>query len=800
MLTGLNPRHRAVGEALKMKRSLRRPPLVLWYSARGFLGGLGAAVLLAGTASITEASTPPPPFDGPAQMARARECARRGDFENALAAGRRAATAFRTRHDAGLEIDALVAMSESFRALGQIPRAVHALEAASALVEASRETRRAIAVRTALATLLPVNDPASQAEDLLKATLAQAQSGEPQDTRAVAAILNNLGNLLAAQRIFGEALERYTESATLAGQAGDDLLAAEALANAASAAVRNGAPEAGVDLNYQTLDLLERLEMSHTQAILYLKTALTFQSALDQRRPVATSWLAAAGSACRQATNIATVLGDDRTLACAWSMMGELYERDRQPVEALRWGRRAAFKSRQAGAPEAELRSEWNTGRLLRAEGRLAEALPAYERAAQAVQDLQGDCGSGYGFRDVESSFREETGRLFYEMADVILRQAASGDAGQGSLRQAQLTLERLRYAELRDYFHDECLDRLRAQTVSLGTPPPDTAVAYFIPLPDRLELLLSLPAGLRRFTLALDERELASLVKAWRSRLEDPAAEPLAPAQSLYRSLIAPIRQALADARISTLVFVPDGALRLVPLGALHDGRQFLAEAFATAIVPGLTLLDPQPLSRRAPRLLLCALSEAVQGFPALDQVRMEARNAQTNFPAKTLLDQDFRAANVERALGRDRYSIVHIAAHGQFARESRRTFLLTYDSRLTGHDLERLLRPNQAHGQPVELLVLSGCETAAGDDRAALGLAGVALQAGARSALATLWRVHDEASALLISEFYAQLKRHPLYSRAQALQAAQLKLIAHPRYGHPYFWSAYLLIGSWL
>jgi CHAT domain-containing protein len=113
-------------------------------------------------------------------------------------------------------------------------------------------------------------------------------------------------------------------------------------------------------------------------------------------------------------------------------------------------------------------------------------------------------------------------------------------------------------------------------------------------------------------------------------------------------------------------------------------------------------------------------------------------------------------------------------------------------------------LIRPSEFHGRTIDLLTLSACETAVGDDRAALGLAGVAIKAGSRSALATLWCVDDEASTRLISDFYSQLKVHPLH-KALALQQAQIKQLrrardpADQRFQHPYYWSPYLLIGNW-
>jgi len=112
----------------------------------------------------------------------------------------------------------------------------------------------------------------------------------------------------------------------------------------------------------------------------------------------------------------------------------------------------------------------------------------------------------------------------------------------------------------------------------------------------------------------------------------------------------------------------------------------------------------------------------------------------------------------------------------------------------------LEQLFRPCALRDKPVELLTLSACETAAGDDRAALGLAGVAVKAGARSALATLWFVNDQASTTLVTSFYTQLKNDPNISKAMALRTAQTGLIAQPQYAHPCYWAPYLIIGNWL
>jgi CHAT domain-containing protein len=168
--------------------------------------------------------------------------------------------------------------------------------------------------------------------------------------------------------------------------------------------------------------------------------------------------------------------------------------------------------------------------------------------------------------------------------------------------------------------------------------------------------------------------------------------------------------------------------------------------------------------------------------------------------YQGQVLLNQAFSDSKLKEEFADQQFSVVHIASHGQFDHDVNRTFILTYDAKLTLDDLETLIRPSEFRGKPVELLALSACQTAAGDDRAALGLAGVAVKAGARSALATLWFVNDQASTFLISEFYSQWSRQGSVSKAKALQLAQQKMLADRRYHHPCYWAPYVVIGNWL
>jgi CHAT domain-containing protein len=165
-------------------------------------------------------------------------------------------------------------------------------------------------------------------------------------------------------------------------------------------------------------------------------------------------------------------------------------------------------------------------------------------------------------------------------------------------------------------------------------------------------------------------------------------------------------------------------------------------------------------------------------------------------------LFNQTFTKTNLENKIKERTYSIVHMATHGKFSSKIEETYILTWNQLLKVRDLDNLLRINESKkSSPIELLVLSACETATGDKRAALGLAGIAVRAGARSTLATLWSIDDESTAELMSEFYRELVNTKV-TKAEALQLAQKALWTHKNqdWKRPYFWASYVLIGNWL
>jgi CHAT domain-containing protein/Tfp pilus assembly protein PilF len=735
------------------------------------------------------------------EAAQARSAFQRGAFDEAAAHWERAVEADRHAARKSGQASDMIELASCYQALGQQSHAVEILDDAVEIAEKSGEREDLIRGKSKLGVALGITRQSPRAEELLRESLEMARKDGL--SGLTAAILNDLGNLLTTQGKFEDALAAFAESSTIARDRGDNTLLTHALCNSAMAAALGGNDEKAEELNGQALQAISQLEQSHEKASLLLTAAETdAQIKTAEGSPQSTRLLVRAHNSAEQALLGAETLNDRAIASYALGTLGRLYARDKQLDPALSLTRRAVFATQQAQSPDLLYRWEWQGGRLLKAQGKTNEAIASYRRAVQTLQPIRHDVALGYGNAAAQLSFRESLGPLFFELADLLLAQSVQDAPNEQSLlREARETVEQLKAVELEDYFRDECVNVLRDRSESLEKADAHSAVMYLIPLPTRTEVLISLASGMRRFTAKPGAEELIATVRAFRRNLETRTTYAyLEQAQQVYDWIIRPIHDFLIESKIDTLVFVPDGALQTIPLAALHDGKRFLIEEFAVTITPGLSLVDARPIEKKHAQVLLTGLSNAVQGFPALDFVPAELQEIKTEYPSEVLLNDSFVTTALERKLTREQFTIVHIASHGQFDRDARKTFVLTYDGKLTLNNLEALIRPSQYRGKPVELLVLSACQTAAGDDRAALGLAGVAIKAGARSAVASLWFVNDQSTATFTSELYAQLRQSAEVSRAKAVQAAQLKMLHDRRFRHPCYWAPYLLIGNWL
>jgi CHAT domain-containing protein/Tfp pilus assembly protein PilF len=723
----------------------------------------------------------------------------RGDFEQAVLSWTEAARLYKEQQQPNQESSALIHLSQAYQSLGQYRDALKNLEAALPLAEKSgNRTQMALALGT-LGDVYIATGPEQTALKYLNEGLSIAREVNNQDLSAI--ILNNLGNLLTAQQKYPEAIAAYRESASLAGSRNNQLLATRALINAAIASIRNKQYKEAKALLDRALEQIRALEPSHDKASGLITIGLAYDELRSRLPDSRDSLLLLAQQTYTEAGTVSESIGDRRASSYAWGYLGKLYEDERRYQEALQLTRRATFAAQQLNAPESLYLWEWQTGRLLTKLGNIDDAIGAYRRAVRTIQSIRAELSASYG--SPQPSFRETMGPVYFELVDLLLQRASSlQDPNQVGpyLIEAREAVELFKAAELRDYFRDDCVDTALSKVTQLDVVAKTAVVIYPILLPDRIELLVSLPTGLKRVSVPVGAETLTQEVRQFRRLLEKRTTREYLPhAQKLYDWLIRPLEADLASSPIDTLVFVPDGALRTIPMAALHDGKQFLIAKYAVGITPSLNLTDPRPIKRENMKVLAVGVTEAVQGFPALPNVSAELQELHTLLGSETLVDKEFLATNLEKKLKDEQFTIVHVASHGEFGNEVDQTFLLTFDDKLSLDRLNQMVGVFRFRDDPLELLTLSACDTAAGDDRAALGLAGIAIKAGARSALATLWSINDEASVDLVVDFYRELKE-PSVARAVALQRAQLKMLENPRYEHPRFWSAFLLINNWL
>ena len=479
-----------------------------------------------------------------------------------------------------------------------------------------------------------------------------------------------------------------------------------------------------------------------------------------------------------------------RNEAEALGVLGNLYERHQQWQEALQITERATIAAQSINAPELTYQWQWQLGRILKAQNETDKAIESYTQATNNLQSLRSDLVAISS--DIQFSFQEKIEPVYRELTALLLKPGAN----QAYLNQARTVIESLQVAELDNFFRDACLD---TQPTQIDTIDPQAAVIYTVVLDDRLEVVAAIAdRPLRHYTQDLPPSEIEIIITSAQSQLTQPRRLNLQLLQQAYDWLIRPVEAELNQNQIKTIVFVPDGILRNLPPATLHDGQQYLIEKYAVAVAPSLQLTQLQTSDAGSQDILLAGLSESRQGFTSLPGVKQEIEQIAPLFASRVLLNNSFTKLNFNRSTSQTPFRVVHLATHGQFSSNAEDTFILTWDNRINIDELNRLLRGDSKQLRPIDLLVLSACETATGDRSATLGLAGIAVRAGAKSTIASLWSVSDLATVTLMTDFYQQLSQGNI-TKAEALRQAQISVIKQDISSHPFFWSAFVLVGNW-
>lgn len=527
-------------------------------------------------------------------------------------------------------------------------------------------------------------------------------------------------------------------------------------------------------------------------------------------------------------------LNDKRAEAYALGHLAGFYETTASLTEAQKLTEKAIQLTEDIQANDIAYKWEWQLGRVLKQEDKIEDAIAMYEEAVKTVDEVRYDLLSLRP--DVMFSFRDNIEPIYRELVDLLTQDA---QPTQANLEKARHYIEQLQVAELEDY--------LRCKLVNDASIPLDkfvaknhlnAAIVYPIILADRLEVILKLPETEELsdqvksahnvqakqaswvshinptdksdrishsilYTNPVSQDQVESTIEELREDLEDrkTGLDEDSTFRKLYDWLIRPAEVYLKNNNIDTLVFVLDGALRNVPMAALYDGNQYLVEHYSIAVNMGFNLLESEPLNKSEFPLLMGGLSEERRKFTALPYVVRELEQISAEIPNnRMLLNEAFETEALRDIINAQPFPVVHFATHGVFSSSPEETYIVAYDQNINVNQIKQLLRSREANlPSAIELLVLSACQTATGDKRAALGIAGVSVQAGARSTIATLFNVKDNSTSSVMNIFYQALGE-PGVTKAKALQLAQLAVLnKNETTKKPYYWAPFVLVGNW-
>ncbi|WP_375339938.1 CHAT domain-containing protein [Okeania sp. KiyG1] len=355
-----------------------------------------------------------------------------------------------------------------------------------------------------------------------------------------------------------------------------------------------------------------------------------------------------------------------------------------------------------------------------------------------------------------------------------------------------------------------------------------ESAVVYINAYSDQLQIILFTKEGqpiLKTIaTTNRDKLKLATIELIL--EITDPKQRQttsyLAASQQLYQLLIAPIATELEAANIDTILFSMDVGFRLLPLAALHDGKQFLIEKYSISSIPSVSLMDSRYNSVHNTTLLAMGASEFTEQ-PPLSAVPVELETISQNlWQGNMFLNEEFTLKNLINQRQNYPYPIIHLATHAEFnGGNVSNSYIQLWDEKLRLNQVRKLGWSQP----PVELLVLSACQTAVGNKEAELGFAGFAVATGVKSVLASLWLVSDKGTLGLMTEFYSHLGNTNI--KAEVLRQTQLAMLkgkvaiedgilrgsgsrgevllppelAHQKnqnFSHPYYWAGFTIVGS--
>ncbi len=665
-------------------------------------------------------------------------------------------------------------MAEAFSAIGHYKQAFSAIQQGFNFYKKEPTWESALLYNT-LGDLFLLTGHIKESIGSLKTALKIAKKYG--DLKLTAGIFNNLGNLRAAAGNFDGAAKAYEAGLDLIKNVNSaEFIRSELLINIAGLKAEAAKQD----------ELFHILEKAWGQV-----KALpdSFQKAFYMLSLMKRAFYPDIKPRIMDVQKIAEKYKNYRLLALSYLFLGRFFQNNEKYNKAIASLRKAIFFANQGDWPEVLYKCQWQMAKIYKLTNEKEIAIFWYENALNTLNPIRLEFFNGHRLR--EKVFDTHVKAVYLGLAGLLLED-------NKNLYMAMETMELMKQAELQYLFQDECIaPEKESETEYKSKDYQHTALIYPILFNDHISFLISTPYGIKQVGTNVDSTNIGEIITDFREELEDGSEDFIQSAALLYDWLIRPMEKQLEG--IDTLIIAPDGPLRLIPFSALYDGNNYLIEKFSIGIIPAIKLTDTAKMEKQENRILLSGLSKAKGEYTAIYKVKKELDTIKNIMGGTILFNEDFTTKNLKAQLESRPYDIIHMATHAVFGGSPDNTYLMTYDGKFTINDLDRLLSASRAQGHGIELLTLSACETALGDEKAAFGLAGVALKAGAKSALATLWETDDAASLHIIESFYKNMVMNNM-TKAKALQKAQKEMILSSDFGHPAFWAPFLLIGNWL
>ena len=545
-----------------------------------------------------------------------------------------------------------------------------------------------------------------------------------------------------------------------------------------------------------------KMPVTFKKGCLLLETARLYEILAMNNKKNRKAYIWKAHQIYHDAEKINETISDKRLTAKIYLQMGRLYETTKQFSEALTLTQQSSFYAQQTDDSYVLYQNHWQLGRLYRKTGKILKAIKHYKKAIDHLSPIRQQIY--HSDLTKKNVFDRKIKPAYLELSEIYFNLADSSQPKTKQyvdyIKKAWQTMDEVKSAELEDIFNDPCVSYQNDQSLQLNSTLGATAVIYFIPFSKQPGMIIRLPHGFNHLRLDIPTKKFNKMVYRLRKNIPDWGNFEK-DASQLYDLIISPIYDDLKKQHVETLVVASDGAMRLLPFSIMFTPHeQFLIEEYEIVTIPALHLTRLGETNRKSPFGLFCGITQAHTvgklEFVALPRISKEIETITKIVSGDIFMDENFTVSNLESKIIEQNYSVVHLATHGEFGSIPERTFLLTHDDKLTMNSLEKLIKKTRSSA--IDILTLSACQTAIGDERAAFGLAGGVVKAGAKCAIATLWSVDDYASQKIISAFYRNVYQKK-YSKAKAMQQAQLALIEKIQFWHPAVWSAFLVIGNW-